>query len=26
VTAKSPDIFVRIKGLWYDDIDAQTSC
>ena len=26
VTAASPDVFARINGLWYDDIDAQTTC
>ena len=26
VTAKSPDVFIRVDGLWYDEIDAQTSC
>jgi hypothetical protein len=26
VKASAPDLFVRIKGLWYDQLDPQTTC
>ena len=26
VTAAKPDLFVRVGGLWYDEIDPQTTC
>lgn len=26
VKPSAPDLFVRIKGLWYDELDAQTTC
>ena len=26
VTAGKPDLFVRIDGLWYDELDSQTTC
>ncbi len=25
-TVKPIDVFVRIKGLWYDEVDSQTTC
>ncbi len=26
VKASAPDLFVRINGLWYDELDSQTTC
>jgi hypothetical protein len=26
VTAADPDVYVRINGKWYDDIDTHTQC
>jgi hypothetical protein len=26
VTARDPDVYVRINGTWYDDIDTHTQC